>query len=43
MLDYQYVLTNYDEPYEAEIHFSAPMGWVNDANGLWYSGGLYHL
>jgi len=41
--DYPYVLTNYDEPYRGQIHFSAPMGWVNDANGLWYSGGLYHL
>lgn len=41
--DYPYVLTNYDEPYRGQIHFSAPMGWVNDANGLWYYGGLYHL
>jgi sucrose-6-phosphate hydrolase SacC (GH32 family) len=41
--DYPYVLTNYDEPYRGQIHFSAPMGWINDANGLWYHDGLYHL
>jgi sucrose-6-phosphate hydrolase SacC (GH32 family) len=41
--DFPYVITNYDEPYRGQVHFSAPMGWLNDANGMWFSGGLYHL
>jgi sucrose-6-phosphate hydrolase SacC (GH32 family) len=41
--DFPYVLTNYDEPYRGQVHFTAPMGWLNDANGMWFEGGLYHL
>jgi len=41
--DYPYPSTNYDEPYRAQYHFTAPMGWINDANGMWFDGGLYHL
>jgi fructan beta-fructosidase len=41
--DFPYVITNYDEPYRGQVHFSAPMGWINDVNGVWYYGGLYHL
>jgi fructan beta-fructosidase len=41
--NFPYVITNYDEPYRGQIHFSAPMGWLNDTNGVWYYGGLYHL
>jgi fructan beta-fructosidase len=41
--DFPYVITHYDEPYRGQVHFSAPMGWLNDVNGVWYYGGLYHL
>jgi sucrose-6-phosphate hydrolase SacC (GH32 family) len=41
--DFPYVITQYDEPYRGQFHFSAPMGWLNDVNGVWYYGGLYHL
>jgi Glycosyl hydrolases family 32 N-terminal domain len=41
--NYPYVLTNYDEPYRGQVHFTAPMGWLNDVNGVWYLDGLYHL
>lgn len=38
-----YYPTNYDEPYRAQFHYTAPSGWLNDANGLWFYGGVYHL
>jgi sucrose-6-phosphate hydrolase SacC (GH32 family) len=41
--DFPYVITSYDEPYRGQFHFSAPMGWLNDANGMWFDAGLYHL
>jgi fructan beta-fructosidase len=41
--DFPYVLTNNDEPYRGQFHFTAPAGWLNDVNGIWYSGGTYHL
>ncbi len=33
----------YDEPYRPQFHFTAPIGWINDANGMWYWDGLYHF
>lgn len=42
-VDFPYVLTNNDEPYRGQFHFTAPAGWLNDVNGVWYSGGTYHL
>jgi len=38
-----YPSTNYDEQYRGQFHFSAPGGWLNDANGMWYADGLYYL
>ena len=42
-VDFPYVLTNNDEPYRGQFHVTAPTGWLNDVNGVWYSGGVYHL
>jgi sucrose-6-phosphate hydrolase SacC (GH32 family) len=33
----------YAEPYRNWFHFSPPVGWLNDINGVWYANGLYHL
>ncbi len=41
--DFPYRISNYDEPLRPQFHFTAPMGWINDANGMWFEGGLYHL
>jgi fructan beta-fructosidase len=41
--DFPYQLGNNDEPLRPQFHFTAPMGWINDANGMWFEGGLYHL
>lgn len=41
--DLPYYPTNWDEPYRAQYHYTSPNGWLNDANGLWYYGGVYHL
>lgn len=42
--DYPYKLMgNFDEPYRGQFHFTAPTGWLNDANGMWFQDGLYHL
>jgi len=35
--------TNYAEMYRGQFHFSMQSGWMNDINGLWYSGGLYYM
>lgn len=34
---------NYREPFRGQFHYSVPSGWMNDINGLWYYGGVYHL
>ncbi|WP_267740444.1 glycoside hydrolase family 32 protein [Myroides injenensis] len=31
------------EDYRPEYHFSSPLGWINDPNGLYYKDGVYHL
>lgn len=41
--EFPYPATSYDEPYRGQFHFSPQGGWMNDVNGLWYSGGTYHL
>lgn len=33
----------YDEQFRPQFHFSAKKGWLNDPNGLVYSGGQYHM
>jgi fructan beta-fructosidase len=41
--DFPYYPSNYDEPHRAQYHYTAPNGWINDVNGVWYYGGVYHL
>lgn len=31
------------EKYRLQLHFSVPLGWLNDPNGLVYHHGIYHL
>ncbi len=31
------------EPYRPVYHHTPPYGWMNDANGLFYKDGVYHL
>jgi sucrose-6-phosphate hydrolase SacC (GH32 family) len=33
----------YNEPYRPQYHFSPPIQFMNDPNGLVYSNGIYHL
>ena len=35
--------TNYDEPYRPQFHYTPPVGWMNDVNGVWFYNGIYHL
>ncbi|WP_010249322.1 glycoside hydrolase family 32 protein [Myroides injenensis] len=39
----QYLPSNNREEYRPEYHYSAPFGWINDPNGLFYKNGVYHL
>lgn len=34
---------NYDENFRGQFHFSPKSGWMNDINGLVFSGGKYHM
>lgn len=36
-------MTNYDEPYRPQFHFSPKVGWMNDINGVWFYNGVYHV
>lgn len=41
-----YIKENQDKvnvKYKPEFHFSPPVGWINDPNGLIYFGGRYHV
>lgn len=33
----------YDEIYRPQLHYSPPLGWMNDPNGLVYHDNLFHL
>ncbi|MEO1596487.1 MAG: glycoside hydrolase family 32 protein [Pseudomonadota bacterium] len=33
----------YDEPFRPKFHFSPPLAWMNDPNGMVYWDGEYHL
>lgn len=33
----------YKEPYRPQFHFSPPLYWINDPNGLVYHNGVYHM
>jgi fructan beta-fructosidase len=33
----------YVEPLRPQLHFSSKRGWLNDANGMFYYNGQYHL
>jgi len=33
----------YSEMLRPQMHFSTQRGWLNDANGMFYDNGLYHL
>jgi len=33
----------YNEPYRPAYHFTPPVAWMNDPNGMFYYKGLYHL
>ncbi|HVY32087.1 MAG TPA: glycoside hydrolase family 32 protein [Polyangiaceae bacterium] len=40
---FPYPKTSYSEPFRQQFHFSPASGWMNDVDGLWFSGGVYHL
>lgn len=37
------VLSQYNERYRPQLHFSPPKNWMNDPNGLVKYNGIYHL
>ncbi len=34
---------NYNEPHRPQFHFTPPLKWMNDPNGMFYYDGEYHL
>lgn len=36
-------MTDYNERYRPQLHFSPPCNWINDPNGMVYLDGRYHL
>lgn len=40
---YQQIRTLQHDPFRPDQHFTAPVGWINDPNGLIYYKGWYHL
>jgi len=39
----QTIATPYSEPFRPQFHFSPPINFMNDPNGLVYSNGTWHL
>ncbi len=43
LADYAKTTDYYNERYRPQFHFTPPMNWMNDPNGLVYFDGEYHL